>query len=631
MEARILGPLEVLVEGRNVEIRGGKQRELLAVLIINAGEIVPTDRLIDELWGEAPPTSALKTLQALVSRLRTSLGTASRAIETRGHGYRLRLERGDIDADVFRKGLEDGRTALARGDAETASETLREALALWRGPALAEFRYQDFAQAEIARLDELRLAAQEEWIEAELALGRHDELIVELEGLVEKHPLRERARGELMLALYRAGRQAEALQTYQRGRHLLSEELGLDPSESLQRLQRQILEQDPALAPPVRQTDPPLIDAFEPKSVGDGPRRRAGSSTERTEPRILTTARRRAPLGALALGGAITVVAVMIAVWAATATSSSPEPVLVSANSVAVVDQEELGVTAATPTGARPVDVVLVGGSAWIANAEEGTVTQVDVESRRVVRTIGLGFEPTGLAGGDSAVWVVGGFDHQLSRIDASDGRIRLRLRFRERLGPLPSGFERGPAGVAVGGGGVWVSHGVELTRFDPRTGAVERTVRAGGPWVTPIAFGENRLWVAFDGRLTRGGTMVDAPALDVVDTTQGIREARVPLSAQATDVKVGAGYSWVALSVADAVWRIDPRRLTLDATMPAGDDPVSLSVDPTSVWVCNQSDATVRELDARSGTTLSLVPVGHTLEGVAAADGELWVAVRSP
>ena len=250
MKARILGPLEVVVEGERIEIPGGKQRELLAILLLHANEVVSADRLIDGLWGETPPSSALKTLQALISRLRGTLGTAGGALESHGHGYRLHLESGELDADVFRDTLEEARRARARGEPELASEQLRQALALWRGPALPEFRYADFAQAEIARLDELRLAAQEERIEAELELGRHQELVVELEALVAEHPLRERPRGQLMLALYRSGRQAEALQAYQEGRRALAEELGIEPSESLRRLERRILEQDPALAAP---------------------------------------------------------------------------------------------------------------------------------------------------------------------------------------------------------------------------------------------------------------------------------------------------------------------------------------------------------------------------------------------
>ena len=166
-----------------------------------------------------------------------------------------------LDADAFQRLLEEGRQANARDDPKLAADRLRDALALWRGPALADLAYESFAQPEIARLEELRLTALEERIDADLALGRDDELIGELEALVERHPLRERLRGQLMLALYRAGRQAQALQVYQDGRQHLAAELGLEPSESLRRLERQILEQDPELGASSRRTRPAIVPA----------------------------------------------------------------------------------------------------------------------------------------------------------------------------------------------------------------------------------------------------------------------------------------------------------------------------------------------------------------------------------
>ena len=267
MEFRILGPLEVVEDGRILDLGGPKQRALLAALLLRANEVVSQDALIDDLWGESPPTTAAKTLQAYVSRLRKALAgpddearTAAR-LETHGHGYVLRIAPGALDADAFQRLLEEGRQANARDDPKLAADRLRDALALWRGPALADLAYESFAQPEIARLDELRLTALEERLDADLALGRDDELIGELEALVERHPLRERLRGQLMLALYRAGRQAQALQAYQDGRQHLAAELGLEPSESLRRLERQILEQDPELGASPRRTRPAIVPA----------------------------------------------------------------------------------------------------------------------------------------------------------------------------------------------------------------------------------------------------------------------------------------------------------------------------------------------------------------------------------
>ena len=258
MDFRILGPLEVDCEGRALPLGGRQQRELLALLLLHANEVVPVDEIIDELWPEAPPPSATKSIHALVSRLRRVLEGPSvtqndgegenGALLTRAHGYLLRVALGELDLHHFESLLREGRDALAAGEADVAARTLREALAVWRGPPLAEF--DSFAVAEIARLNELRLTALELRIEADLAAGRSTELVAELEALIAAQPLRERLRGQLMLALYRADRQAEALQVYHDTRRLLVDELGIEPSPALRELEKAILSQDSGLAVP---------------------------------------------------------------------------------------------------------------------------------------------------------------------------------------------------------------------------------------------------------------------------------------------------------------------------------------------------------------------------------------------
>jgi DNA-binding SARP family transcriptional activator len=245
MEFRVLGPLELWDEGGEVSLSGPKPRALLAVLLLHANEVVPTDRLIDELWGDDSPDGAAAALRVNVSRLRKAL--PQDVLTTRSPGYLVRVEPDELDLHRFERLVDEGRTLLARGLAAGAAERLREALSLWRGPALADFAYESFAQTAIARLEEIRLAAVELRIDADLALGRHDELVGELEALVAEHPLRERLRGCLMTALYRSGRQAEALDAYQDGRRALVDELGIEPSTALQELERAILRQEPAL------------------------------------------------------------------------------------------------------------------------------------------------------------------------------------------------------------------------------------------------------------------------------------------------------------------------------------------------------------------------------------------------
>ncbi len=253
MDFRILGPLEVLDGDRHLALGGTRQRALLALLLLHANEVVSSDRLTAELWGEDRLEDASKALQVAVSRLRRTLepqraaGQASELLVTRAPGYELRLEHGQLDVHRFEDRLAGGREALAAGDLTAAADKLTGALALWRGPPLADLGYESFSQVEIGRLEELRTSALEERIATDLEFGRHVDLVAEVEELVRRHPLRERLREQLMLALYRCGRQADALEVYQDARRALTEELGIEPSRELRDLQRAILRQDPAL------------------------------------------------------------------------------------------------------------------------------------------------------------------------------------------------------------------------------------------------------------------------------------------------------------------------------------------------------------------------------------------------
>jgi DNA-binding SARP family transcriptional activator len=262
MEFRILGPLEVWDEGGELSLRGPALRALLAVLLLHPNEVVPTDRLIDELWGEGSPERAA-ALRVNVSRLRKALPEG--VLTTRSPGYVIGVEPDELDLQRFERLADEGRSLLARGLATDASQRLRDALSLWRGPALADFAYESFAQTAIARLEEIRLAAIELRIEADLALGRRDELVGELEALVAEHPVRERLRTYLMTALYRSGRQAEALDAYQAARRALVDELGIDPSPALQELERAILRQDPSLE--VETTAPAAVREVAERSI----------------------------------------------------------------------------------------------------------------------------------------------------------------------------------------------------------------------------------------------------------------------------------------------------------------------------------------------------------------------------
>jgi DNA-binding SARP family transcriptional activator len=256
MQVRILGPFQLEEGGRRITIRGVRQRAVLANLVLHTNEVVPSEQLLVDLWGEDSPPNAANALQAAISRLRRVLPPGR--LITRDPGYALRIFPEELDVKQFEQLIAEGRDALAAGAAAEAARTLSQALSLWQGPALADFRYEPFAQAEIARLEELRLACLEERIEADLALGSASALIAQLRRLISENPVRERLRGQLMLALYRGGRQAEALEVYRDFRSVLREELGLDMSPLLRELEAAILRHDPVLSPASTATGAPL-------------------------------------------------------------------------------------------------------------------------------------------------------------------------------------------------------------------------------------------------------------------------------------------------------------------------------------------------------------------------------------
>jgi DNA-binding SARP family transcriptional activator len=259
MEFRVLGPLEVLSDDGPIQLGPPQQRALLAHLLLNANQVVTTDRLAEELWPGEVPKTAVKAIQVYVSHLRKAFGNSRDALETRGNGYVLHVEAGELDLHQFELLLERAKDE----EPQARVPTLRSALSLWRGAPLADLTYEPFAQPEAARLEALRLLAQEERIEAELALGRGPDLVPELEALVADNPLQERPRTQLMLALYRSGRQADALDVFRDGRRILDEELGLEPGPALRELESAILRQDPDLVAPDTAPAPSIVTLSE--------------------------------------------------------------------------------------------------------------------------------------------------------------------------------------------------------------------------------------------------------------------------------------------------------------------------------------------------------------------------------
>jgi YVTN family beta-propeller protein len=599
MEIHLLGPLEVVDGGRTVALPTGQPRALLTLLALYPGEALGTDRIVDALWRDAPPSSASGVVQTYVSRLRKLLGEGS--IRTVGGGYALELNGGTRDIDEVAR-----LRARARAEPpEDASATLQQALALYRGRPLQEVADHDFAQAELRRLEELRTAIVAERLDADLALGRQVEVLPELEALVAAEPLDEGARARLMLALYRCGRQAEALDVYREGREVL-DELGLEPGEALRRLQRSILEQDPSLGAP---------------SV---PRTR---EDEVAEERTIPLLRRRVAKLALALGA-------VLVIGAALATANAlrggdARPLAVPANSVAVIDAHTDKVVAAIPVGTRPRWITAGAGAVWVANEADRTVSRIDPASLRVTASIGLGFEPTDLAAVGDHVWVVGGFDHILWRIDA-DGLPRRKLPFRERFGPLPAGYEKGPAGLIAEGRSLWLSHGNEVTRLDAVTGQPRGTIKAGGSWFARVGVGKRGY--VFD-RYETGGNLASEyeQFVQVFDPQRLVPTKRIVTGTAVSDILMADGSAWLALAIADAVWQVDDARGILVKTFPAGETPIQLEFIDNSLWVTNLTDGVVRRIDPRTGEIERVIEIGHTLAGIAVADGRVFVVVSEP
>ena len=583
IEFRVLGPLEVVEEDRALALGSPQQRLLLAVLLVHRGEPVSSDRLIDELWGEQAPASAIKIVQGYVSNLRKVLGDG--VLVTRGRGYLLHAEPGQLDLDRFESLLAAGRNASHRGDPRTAAERLREALGLCRGPPLTDFAYASFAQSEIARLAEAQLQALEERIDADLALGEHAQLVGELEGLVHEHPLRERLTGQLMLALYRSGRQAEALESYRIARCRLVEELGLEPGRDLQQLERAILSQDPGLASPARDTSRGLRAIARPTWRG----------------RLL-----------IAAGGAV-LVGVLVAIGVSLA-DSGPSTVQVAPNSLAAIDIRSDRVVGGAPVGARPGSVAFGSGSLWVANLDDRTVSRVDP---RTLETLGAAIRvagpPTGIAAADGRVWVVSSSARSSSvSVSSIDPRFDA-LRRTARVGNVVAG---GPGAVAARGGTLWVAPSSgSLARLDTRTGRVaEQLDPNAGP--AGIALGADAIWV----------TDADANNVTRVDPTGLVKSLAVGHGP--SGIAVGEGGVWVADTLDDEIVRIDPSTKAVTATIPVGHSPTGVSLGAGSVWVANSGDGTVTRIDPVTDRKIATIAVGGSPQAIAVASGRAWVTV---
>ena len=593
---RLLGPVEARTADAVASLGGSRQRSVLAILLLHANEVVPSDRLIDLIWdGSAPPTAAT-ALQGYVSQLRKVLEpdrTEPSVIITEGRGYVARVAPGQLDVSRFEQLASQGRTDLAAGRPQQAADAFADALGLWRGPALANVRNESFAQEPIRRLEELRIAAIEDHVEARLATGQHREVIAQLETLVVQHPLRERLRGQLMLALYRSGRQAEALEAFAAGRRRLIEELGIEPGEPLRALHQRMLEQDRSLAGPEPSADPP--------------------------PPARSRRRRRDLAAALAAGALLAAVAVV----ALAIDGERPASLAPAANSLVLLDAESGRVQATIDVGGTPTSVAVGEGAAWVLNADDQTITRVD-ERSRAARTFGSGGVPTDLAVGAGALWVgngkrtraqfIGPVATSVVRVDPSTTAVRAAVSLPDARG-FTSNLQQDH--LAVTPDAVWaVNPDATVSRVDPRTDAVSAVVRrlsAGA-----VAAGDEGVWaLGLDSSLAR----ID-PVTASVD--KRIRVAANRLSA----IAVGAGAVWAAAPYDGTVWRVDPGPRVIQRTIDVGAGVTDVAYGRGSVWALNSLRGTVSRIDPETNRVAVTVRLGNTPRQIAVGSAGVWVTV---
>ena len=630
MEYRVLGPLEVYDGQGSLPLAGAKQRALLALLLVHANHVLSRDRLIDELWGDEPPETAVQSLQVYVSRLRKLL--PAETLLTRSPGYLLAIEPAELDLHCFERRLGEGRDALAEGDPERAATALHDALGLWRGPALAEFTFEPFAQAEIGRLESLRTTAVEERIEADLALGRHAELVGELEALVAENPFRERFRGQLMLALYRSGRRAEALEAYRNARLVLVEELGIEPSARLQRLEKSILDQDddldtPAYGGPSGRAPPPLERKLVTVLFADlGMANELEEDPERIEA-SLAEVYREAQAEIEAAGGTVErgIAGALIATFGAPHAREEDHALravsaaLATRNRLSEVFGDALWLRMSVESG----EVILGVPGSFVTGRPVGAVArlirysapgEVVVGERAATKTCGA-FE---LVERDGAYVLVGMLTP--TRSPAQSARRRRRSRaVLAATGALLIAAALATAAVVA----AQAHHSPALVPpdsvgiIDPETNKVVGHVLVGRR-PDGVAFGANAVWVA----------NLDDKTLSRINPKQRIEAGTVQLGATPTGLAVGFGSVWVAGS-AGTLSRVAPQNGDVETIFPSllssRGDSSSITLGAGFVWVAF-GGLSLSRINPMSGDVATIV-AGNTLSAIAADSQAVWVA----
>ena len=592
MEFLILGPLEVRNGEQTVRLGAAKQRALLGVLLLHANETVSSARLVDELWGERPPATAENLVQGYVHALRKQLGDG--VVETQAPGYRLHVDPGSLDLLEFERLTEEARGAPVAD----AVELRRRALALWRGPALADVALEGPERHNVGRLGELRLTTQIERLEAELQLVRHAQVLGELTALVAEHPYQERAAALLMLALYRSGRQVEALEVYRTVRGRLSDELGLQAGKELRDLEAAILRQDDALAEPMTVPEPTVAGA---------------APAEAESPSAPTPRRRRR----VALGAVLALLAAAGVTAAALLLRDERAPLVAPPNSVAVIDAHTNQVERVIQLDTRPGPVAAGAEFVWVGNPDDQSLTRIDPATSERER-VDLDVTPDAVTADDIAAWVLNGRLGMLYRVDAESGISSDPIRLWDRSRRPGVG-----AGLAVGKGSGWAAFGdATLARVDPETRAFEAHPSAPtAPRALVVEFGY--LWVVVQTAEVQQFGLENWDLGPVDSKTVG----RDP-----SGIAAGRGAIWVACREDNRVDRI-AADLNFGSSTPitVGDGPTAVTFGAGAVWVANAGDGTVTRIDPEPPYETTTIEVGSAPAGIAVYDGRVWVSVQKP
>jgi DNA-binding SARP family transcriptional activator/streptogramin lyase len=642
VEFRILGPLEVVEDGNPVALGTLKERLVLGVLLLHANEFVSRERLIDDLWGEVPPPTARKAVNVYVSKLRKALGVADAdPITTAAGGYRLHVEPESFDASRMQVLVAAAQELVAKGDLETAAQRFREALSLWRGPTLAGLQLESRGRDEVAALDELRLTALMDRIDCDLALGRHEQALGELGVLVSEHPLRERLRAQQMLALYRADRQADALEAYGEARRTLVDDLGIEPSEALQRLQQAILRHDPSLETPAGTASVNGLVAR--KTPPPAPTPDAATGEER--PRGPYRPRR----WQLALAGVILLAA---AAAGAAILSDSAGAKRILPNSLVQLDPRTGKPILVKQVGFEPNPIRITPTAIW--TVDSGGVSRYDLKTGRVDTSAVTGEQPSDIAFDKTGnAWITNSSESPgatvnafLTRVPRGPGLTSPGLldpgspRVSTMTLPLPmAGYE------ATGADQLWVivgGHGPlpwdnKLAVVDPHT--LQITPLKLDESATVVAYGYHTVWVGTYGAGGYAASHIrkykDDIRLEAIRDGQleAIRTGRArPLETVLQKHGVNWGPVWIAtgdgavwVTGAGKLFKINPITLQIEHKLELG--AMSVAVGAGAVWAAGFHSVT--KINPRTDTVIHTYPIraGNTCS-VAATATTLWLAV---